>query len=83
MTVLGIEKNVVIDFFDKKKNQQVHHEGIRLHLGEEKKGVEGIAVDKPLFVSKDRTCYDLAEKLKVGDKVTVSCNRFGTFESLY
>lgn len=83
MKVLGIERNVVIDFFDKKKNAQVHHEGLKLHLGEEKSSVEGIAVDKPIFVSKERACYSDAEKLAVGDEVTVGYNRYGTFETVF
>ncbi len=80
--VLGIEKNVVIDFFDKKKNVQVHHEGLRLHLGEERKSVEGIAVDKPIFVSNERSCYALAESLTVGDEIKVGYDRWGSFSTI-
>lgn len=82
MKVLGIEKNVIIDFKDK-TGRQVHLEGLRLHLGEERKGVEGIAVDKPVFVNNEKACYPTAEKLKVGDVVALAYNRFGTFDSLY
>lgn len=82
MIVLGIEKNVVIDFKNR-QGQQVHLEGLRLHLGETRKGVEGTAVDKPLFVNKDKDCYAVADSLKVGDTVNVSYNRFGSFDSLY
>lgn len=81
MTVLGIEKNVIIDFKNK-QGQQVHLEGLRLHLGETRKNVEGTAVDKPLFVNKEKDCYAVAEGLSVGDTVKVSYNRFGTFDSL-
>lgn len=83
MKVLGIERNVVIDFYDKKKQAQVHHEGLKLHLGEEKTNVEGIAVDKPVFISKDRACYADAEKFALGDEVTVGYNRFGSFETVF
>ncbi len=82
MTVLGIEKDVVIDFKDKKTGKQVHLEGMKLHLGETKSTVIGTAVDKPLFINKDKDCYDLASKLEVGDTVKVFYNRFGSFESL-
>lgn len=81
MTVLGIEKDVVIDFKNK-QGQQVHLEGMRLHLGDTRNGVIGTAVDKPLFVNKEKECYELASKLEVGDSVKVFYNRFGTFESL-
>ncbi len=82
MKVLGIEKNVVVDF-NRKDGKHVHSEGIRLHLGELRKEVEGIAVGKPLFVNNEKPCFALAESLKVGDEVAVSYNRFGTFDSLY
>lgn len=82
MVVLGIERNVIIDFKNK-LGQQVHLEGMRLHLGDTRKEVEGTAVDKPIFVNKDKDCYALAEKLEVGDAVKVSYNRFGTFDGLY
>lgn len=82
MNVLGIERNVVIDFYDKKKQEKVHHEGLRLHLSWEQKNVEGMAVDKPLFVSKTRDCYGLAETLKVGETINVIYNKYGNFESI-
>ena len=80
--VLGIEKNVVIDFFDKKKNVQVHREGLRLHLGEERKSVEGFAVDKPIFVSNERSCYALAESLNIGDEVEIGYDKWRNFSTV-
>ncbi len=81
MTVLGIERNVVIDF-KTKDGRKVHLEGLRLHLGEKKDNVEGMAVDKPLFISNERDCYDEACALALNDEVKVYYNRFGTFESI-
>lgn len=80
--VLGIEKNVVIDFVDRKRNENVHLEGMYLHLGETKKNVEGMAVSKPLFVNSSKSCYGLAQTLKVGDEIELFYNRYGSFEAL-
>lgn len=77
MKVLGLERNVVLDFKDAKTGRDVHTEGIRLHLGEEKDGVEGIAVGKPIFIAKTKECYNAALGLMVGNEIKLSYNRFG------
>ncbi len=79
--VLGIERNVVIDFTDKKTKEKVHLEGMRLHLGEEgTKNVEGIStgcVNKnPLFVSNTRDYFNTCNSLQIGDTIKISYNRF-------
>lgn len=80
MKVVGIEKNVIIDFDDRKKNEHVHHEGVRLHLGEEiTKDGEGIRVSS-IFVSNKRDFFTICESMKVGDKVRCSYNRFGSLD---
>lgn len=80
--VLGIKQNVVIDFHDKKKNEQVHLEGLYLYIGEEKQGVKGIECQKPLFVGKSKPYYALADTLEPGDKINVSYNRFGSIDNI-
>lgn len=76
MKVLGIERNVVIDFKDT-SGRQIHTEGIRLHLGEEKPDVEGIAVNKPIYIANTKDCYNAALGLMVGNEIRLSYNRFG------
>ena len=80
--VLGIKQNVVIDFHDKKKNEQVHLEGLYLYVGAQKGNVKGIECQKPLFVGKSKPYYDLANSLEPADKINVSYNRFGSIDNI-
>lgn len=80
MKVLGIERDVVIDFDDRKKGEHVHHEGLRIHLGENiVKNGEGQKVSS-IFVSSKREYYENCAGLAVGDTVRCSYNRFGSLD---
>lgn len=80
MKVLGIQRSVVFDFKNQ-KNEQVHLEGAKLFLGEERPGVEGISVIEPVFVNNTKPCYPKVSELNVGDEVNIYYNRFGKVDS--
>lgn len=80
--VIGIKKGVVYDFVDRNTGNKIHTEGINLYIGEERKDVDGICFEKPLFVSNTKPYFGLADSLKVGDIVTVYYNKFGKVDSI-
>ena len=80
--VIGIKKGVVYDFVDKSNGNKIHTEGINLYIGEERKDVDGLMFEKPLFVSNTKPFFNVADSLKVGDTVTVYYNKYGKVDSI-
>lgn len=80
MIVLGIKKNAVVDFYDNKKGQQVHLEGLYLYLGDKANDVEGVTCIKPVFIGNTKQCFEGCKALKPNDVVNVYYNRFGSID---
>lgn len=68
--VIGIQKNVT---FKIDGNDWC---GISLFLSEERENVVGVATEK-IFVGSTKPCFDIANKLNLGDMVQTYFNRFG------
>lgn len=82
MTVLGIKRNAVVDFYDNKKGQQVHLEGAYLYLGDTAEDVDGMTCIKPVFIGNTKACYEQVKNLKPNDQVNVYYNRFGSIDAV-
>lgn len=76
MTIIGKAK---VDYVSKKTNQQVN--GITLHVTHEENNVDGLAVET-IFVSSKSNVYADANAVKLGEKVNVYYNRFGSVDSI-
>ena len=76
VTVIGKGK---VDYVSKKTNQQVS--GVTLHVTREDKNVDGLAVET-IFISAKSNVFSDADSVKLGDKVNVAYNRYGSVDSI-